>query len=186
MFEAELQTYGYLAIVALAIIEGEAALVGAAWLASRGDMPYVNGLAAACFGSWITGEALFYCTQYGGRGWFARKAETHPRVATVEGWVKGRGRLLVFFSRFLWGFRPWIPPACALCGMTGRTFTIYNTIGAGFWILFFAPICWYFGQSLQALLERDNSGWDVLMVAGGGALAITAALAMRKRLSRLR
>lgn len=186
MFEAELQTYGYLAIVVLAIVEGEAALVGAAWLAHRGDVPYINGLAAAWFGSWITGEVLFYSTHYGGRGWFARKAEANPRVAKVEGWVRGRGRLLVFFSRFLWGFRPWIPPACALCGMNGKTFTFFNTIGAVFWILFFSPICWYFGQSLQAMMERENSGWDVLMVVGGAALAITAGLWVRKRLSRLR
>ena len=186
MFEAELQTYGYLAIIALAIIEGEAALVGAAWLANRGDIPYAYGLAAACFGSWITGEVLFYCTQYGGRGWFARKAEANPRVARVEGWVKKRGRLLVFFSRFLWGFRPWIPPACALCGMSGRTFSFFNTVGAVFWVLFFAPICWYFGQSLQAMMESESSKWDVAMVVGGTALAITAGMWVRRRLSRPR
>ncbi len=186
MFEAELQTYGYLAIVVLAIVEGEAALVGAAWLAHRGEIPYASGLVAACFGSWITGEVLFYATHYGGRGWFARKARSNPRVAKVAGWVRGRGRLLVFFSRFLWGFRPWIPPSCALSGMSGKTFTLFNSFGAVFWVLFFAPICWYFGESLQAMLERETSGWDVAKVVGGVILAIVAGLWVRRRLSRLR
>jgi membrane protein DedA with SNARE-associated domain len=186
MFEAELQTYRYLAIFVLAVVEGEAALVGAAWLASRGDLPYFNGLAAAFAGSWLTGEALFYATQYGGRGWFVRKAETHPRMAQAESWVRKRGKLLVFFSRFLWGFRPWIPPACALCGMPGRTFSLFNTVGAAFWVLFFAPICWYFGQSLQAMMASESSNWDVALLAGGVALAIAAVLWIRRRLSQPR
>lgn len=186
MFEAELQTYGYLAIVVLAMVEGEAALVGAAWLAHRGDLPYVNGLAAACFGSWLMGEVLFYSTYHGGRGWFARRAQGNPRAAKIADWIHGRGRLLAFFSRFLWGFRPWIPPACALSGMTGGAFTIFNTLGALFWVVFFAPVCWYFGGSLQALMERESSPWDVLMVAGGIGIAVAVGLAMRKRLARLR
>ncbi len=186
MFEAELQTYGYLAIFALAVIEGEAALVGAAWLAHRGQMPYYEGLAAAFAGSWLTGEVLFFATLYGGRGWFARKAESNPRVARIEGWVHGRGRLLVFFSRFLWGFRPWIPPACALCGMTWQRFTFFNFIGTLFWVAFFSPICWYFGQSLQALLDSPTRGRDMLIVAAGVGLAVTAGWWVRKRLSRLR
>ena len=184
MFEAELQTYGYLAIFVLAVVEGEAALVGAAWLAHRGEMTYVQGLAAAFAGSWLTGEVLFYSTIYG-RGWVARKAEANPRVARVEGWVRRRGRVLVFFSRFLWGFRPWIPPACALCGMRPRTFSFFNFVGALFWVIFFSPICWYFGQSLQALMESPSKS-DLLAVIGGLALAFAAGWWVRRRLSQPR
>ena len=52
MFEAELQTYGYLAIVVLAIVEGEAALVGAAWLAHRGEGPPPSDTPWG-FGRWV-------------------------------------------------------------------------------------------------------------------------------------
>jgi membrane protein DedA with SNARE-associated domain len=186
MFEAELQTYGYLAIFLLAVVEGEAALVGAAWLAHRGEVPYYEGLAAAFAGSWLTGEALYFVTLHGGRNWFARKAESNPRVARVEGWVRGRGRLLVFFSRFLWGFRPWIPPACALCGMGWKTFTFFNFVGAIFWIAFFSPICWYFGQSLQAVLESPTSKRDLMIVLFGIGLAVAAAMWVRRRLTQMR
>jgi membrane protein DedA with SNARE-associated domain len=186
MFESELQTYGYLAIFLLAVVEGEAALVGAAWLAHRGELPYLQGLIAAFAGSWLTGEVLFFGTLFGGRNWFARKAEGNPRVARVETWVRGRGRLLVFFSRFLWGFRPWIPPACALFGMSWQAFTLFNFVGAIFWVVFFSPICWYFGGSLQAILEDPSSKSDLLAVVGGIALLVIAARWVRRRLSQPR
>ncbi|MCB9382984.1 MAG: DedA family protein [Bryobacterales bacterium] len=185
MLEAELQTYGYLAIFVLAVVEGEAALVSAAWLAHRGEMPYWEGLVAAFAGSWLTGEVLFFSTLYG-RGWVARKAAANPRVARIEDWVRGRGRLLVFFSRFLWGFRPWIPPACALCGMNWKTFTAFNFVGTLFWIAFFSPICWYFGQAIQAALESSIAARDLVLVAIGIGLIVAAGRWARRRFATAR
>jgi membrane protein DedA with SNARE-associated domain len=184
MFEAELQAYGYAAIFLLAALEGEAALVGAAWLAHRGQIPFAAGVAAAFAGSWLTGEALFLLARRGGGNWFSRRAAANPRTARVTEWVRGRSRLLVFLSRFLWGFRPWIPPACAFSGMSAASFTLWNFAGSVFWIAVFAPISWYFGRTLNALLNNEAARQDLIETVVAAAALIGIGWWARRRLSR--
>ena len=152
MEEAFLQ-YGYLAIFLAAAIEGEAALVIAAVLAQKGLLGFSPGVLAAFAGTYAISEAGYFFARRQGREWFAHRAGVSPRLARVERMLQKKGPSLVFWSRFLWGVRIWIPIACGLGGVSRTRFALWNLAGALLWTAVIAPIGWLFGDTLQAMHE---------------------------------
>lgn len=145
--------YGYVAIFFAAAIEGEVALVMAAVLAQRGLLGLLPGVLAAFAGTFAIAEAGYFFARRQGRDWFAHRAGASPRLRRVERLLQQKGSKLVFWSRFLWGIRIWIPIACGLGGLSRTKFAMWNLAGAVFWTAVIAPIGWLFGDVLEAMHE---------------------------------
>lgn len=137
--------YGYAFLVLGLIIEGDATLCAATILAGEGyfDLRWVIGLAIAV--SALTYEAVYEIGAHGKRLRFL----TPERQAKAQDWLHRRfGLGVLFFGRFIWGFRLVIPCAAGMVHTRRRRFTWANWSGAGFWTL----IVVLFGVALQATL----------------------------------
>lgn len=137
--------YGYAFLILGVIVEGDATLVAATILAGEGyfDLRWVVGLAIAATA--LTYEAMYEIGTHGKRLGFL----TPERQAKAQDWLHRRfGLGVLFFGRFLWGFRLVIPVAAGLVHTRRRRFVWANSLGAAFW----TTIVVLFGVALQATL----------------------------------
>ncbi len=137
--------YGYAFLILGLIVEGDATLVAATILAGEGyfDLRWVVGIAIAV--SALTYEAVY---EIGARG-KRLKFLTPERQCRAQDWLHRRfGLAVLFFGRFIWGFRLVIPFAAGLVHTRRRRFAWANSLGAAFWTV----IVVLFGVALQATL----------------------------------
>lgn len=161
MFEEALERYGYVVLFIGSGLEGDAVLGTAAFLAQQGKLEPVSTFLIAIAGSAVASELSFRVGRNQGAGWVARRAGQNPKFDRVRGWVASRTRLLVFVSRFLWGFRLTIPALCGASGMTQPAFTFWNLAGALVWAAAVGAGAYFLGNSIERLWEgySDSLGW---------------------------
>ncbi len=179
MFEEALQRYGYVVLFLGSGLEGDAVLGTAAILAQQGKLHTVSTFLIAIAGSVLASELSFRLGRSQGGGWVANRAGENPKFDRVKGWVANRSRLLVFASRFLWGFRLTIPALCGASGMTQPTFTFWNFAGALVWAGAVGTGAFFFGSSIERLWDGYSD--YLLWIAAGVFTALFAVFLWRRR-----
>jgi membrane protein DedA with SNARE-associated domain len=150
MGETNLLQYGYVLIFLGSIVEGDATLLTAAFLAHRGRLSFVAVLATAALASSMANEAVYHLSRSRSRSYFERKIAKHPKYARVQHWIRRRSVMLMLFSRYIFGFRLAIPAACGMTGMRPGVFFALNAIGAALWVV---PVG-YAGYAFGGLIEH--------------------------------
>jgi lysylphosphatidylglycerol synthetase-like protein (DUF2156 family)/membrane protein DedA with SNARE-associated domain len=184
MVESELIRYGYLLLFVGVAVEGDAFLLAAAFLAHRGYLHLGWVIAVAAFGTLVADQVYYQLARSRGRETFARRAATDPRFERVRGWLEKRGSLLLFLSRFMYGFRIAIPVSCGAVGMPAPRFVAVNLAGSLVWAVLFGVVGYAFGNALEVLLA------DLVIyerfIAAALFVAAAAAVAYRSREVRAR
>lgn len=175
MFEEALRQYGYVVLFVGSIVEGDGTLAVAAFLAHRGYFALLPVLTVAAVASTLANEGLYRAARLRGRAAFEDRIATQPRYARVRTWVARRSGLLLFLSRFLWGFRIVVPAACGIVGMPARRFFLVNVTGAVIWAAVVGLLGYGCGQvlpQLGAIFHRYEGAvvMTLLLVAGSSAL----------------
>jgi len=160
--------YGYALVFVSAAVEGDATLLTATFLAHRGylrlDLVIIVAAAAT-----ITINQVYF--------WLAR-AYAQKRVASLRAnrkiqvvldRIDRHGMLLVFFSRFIYGFRIAIPAACGAIGMPPISFAIGDVAGSVVWSVVVGLAGFAIGQLLDRLLDdlRRYEWWIALALFCG-------------------
>jgi membrane protein DedA with SNARE-associated domain len=101
MVEQELLRFGYVILFLGTMVEGDAFLLTAAFLAHRGYFHLGLVIAVAAAANTLADQIYYQLARSRGREAFARRAETDPRFARVRAWLDRRGTMLLFASRFL-------------------------------------------------------------------------------------
>jgi membrane protein DedA with SNARE-associated domain len=148
------------------MVEGDATLLTAAFLAHSGKLNFIGVLLTAGLASTILNEAVYHLSRTRSRLYFERKIAQHPKYAKVQHWIRRRSVLLLLFSRYVFGFRLAIPAACGMTGMSPIVFFIVNAIGAAIWVI---PLG-YAGYAFGGALARFWSGlhqyeWHIAVAA---------------------
>ncbi|MGH3184224.1 MAG: DedA family protein [Streptosporangiaceae bacterium] len=132
------------------IVEGDATLVAAMFLASQAgpeyfDVRWVLGIALAVT---VGGNELLY--ELGALGQMRSLLARNRHRQRVSHWLHGTrsGFLALLFSRFMWGFRLIIPFGAGILHIRRRRFSITNFLGGVIWVTLLA----YFGMALQSVL----------------------------------
>jgi membrane protein DedA with SNARE-associated domain len=162
-----LLTYGYVLVFLGTIIEGDATLLAAAFLAHQGHFNLMGVLLVAALATTLANEGYYFLAR--------RHADRLPGnglVDKVRQEVQRRGALLLFFSRFIFGLRIAIPAACGVTGMGRRKFLALNAAGAALWVGVLG-LAGYSGGRLAASLWRGVREYD-WAIACGLALAAMA------------
>lgn len=173
--EALLLKYGYLLLFLGVLVEGEAFLLAAAFLAHRGyfHLPVVILVAVAA--NTVADQAYYLAARARGRAWLERRYGSHPRYGRVLEIMSRRGRWLLLVSRFAYGFRILIPAACGALGMPLAAFTVINVLAGALWGVPTALAGYYGGGALDALredLRRYEAGIAFGVLAVGVAIAV--------------
>jgi membrane protein DedA with SNARE-associated domain len=175
MSEQLLTQYGYVLVFIGSIVEGDATLLTAAFLAHQHYFSLYGVILTAMVASAIFNEAIFHAARRRGKPFLDRKAARHPRYAGVQDWVCRRSVLLLLVSRYLFGFRMAIPIACGAVGMRPLLFFVLNIVGAVLWAVPLGLAGYVFGGVLAAFWQGIKYyEWHI---ATGLIVVLTAFLA---------
>jgi membrane protein DedA with SNARE-associated domain len=157
---------GYLLVFVGSLLEGDATLLAAAFLAHQGHLSFAGVLTVAALTTTLVNELVYHLARTRSRRYFERKVASHPRYARVQHWIQRRSVLLLLCSRYVFGFRLAIPAACGMTGMPPLKFSTLNAIGTALWVF---PLG-YIGYAFGSVLDRFWAGlrfyeWHIAVVA---------------------
>ena len=115
------------------MVEGEAFLILAAYLAHRGyfSLPIVIGVAALA--TFIVTQILFRTGSHYGPAFLAKRPAWQKRIGWVQDKLHRYGAGLVAGFRFLYGLRTVIPIAIGASRYPTGMFVLLNAVGALIW-----------------------------------------------------
>lgn len=153
-----LARYGYLMVVGGIIVEGDATLVTASFLAHRGYLVLWIVMAIAAVTSTTMNQIYFRIGRKHGVERVA-KAEGRPLFARIMKHMRTHAIWLVLVSRFIFGFRMAIPATVGALGMGAVRFFIADACGAIIWAVTLGSTGYAIGQVGRMLvgdLERHD------------------------------
>lgn len=143
-----IQNYGYFAVLAGAIIEGETILLIAAISASQGllDLRWVIALSAI---SATTGDNLyFWLGRIQGKCLLRYFPQMEPRLNRFNSILERWHTPAILSLRFLYGLRIVGPMAVGMSGYKPLSFLCIDAVGSLIWSVAFASLGYVFGQQI--------------------------------------
>jgi membrane protein DedA with SNARE-associated domain len=170
--EELVRQYGYWMVAAGTVVEGDATVITAAFLAHRGYLSLFWVCILAGLTTVIENIALYEVARRQG-------FQTSQHVEKVLGWVRTRGAPLLFVSRFLIGVRSAAAMACGIARMPRAVFFWTNLAGAVVWTVAMAA-AGYSGGHLFTILVDDvkRHEWTVAAILAG---TVTVAVLWKTR-----
>ncbi len=167
-----IQTYGYLMVFAGTLLEGETVVALAGFAAYQGYLEASIIIPVAICGAVIGDQVFFYLGRFKGKGMIAKHPEWQPRIEKIHSWMERHQNLLIFGSRFLYGFRAITPIILGTSRVSGIRFLILNLLGAVVWACIFVSVGYFFGDTLSLFLGniKKFEGVLVLVIVGAGAV----------------
>jgi phosphatidylglycerol lysyltransferase len=145
--------YGYLLLFLGVMVEGEAFLLAAAFLAHRGTLSFPLVIAVAVFANCAADQVYYMVARTRGRAWLERRFGQNPHYQQVVGWMSKRAGWLLLFSRYAFGFRIIIPAACGAFGMSAVRFFAVNIIAGIIWAVPVALLGFYMSYTAEMALS---------------------------------
>jgi membrane protein DedA with SNARE-associated domain len=184
-----IDSYGYLAVLVGAFLEGETILALAGLAAYRGYMDFYTVVVIATIAGFLGDQVYFFLGRHKGSQLLARFPDAQARAHKFDAMLARWHAPLIIGIRFMYGFRIM---GAVLLGM-GRVpvwkYMIYNFIGAAIWAPLIAGIGYLFGSALEAMLhdlkQVELWGLVLLLCIGLGGVALHG-LRARARARKLR
>lgn len=134
-FQELMLTYGYPILFVGVMLESEAFLIVAAYLAHRGYFSLPVVIAVAALGSFAVTQLCFFLGQRYGTAFLAKRPNWQHRFSKVQQLMHRHGPGLVLGYRALYGLRGAIPASLGLANYSSLGFLSLNAIGAVVWAL---------------------------------------------------
>jgi membrane protein DedA with SNARE-associated domain len=164
VIEQELLKYQYLFLLLGAVVEGDAAVLSAAFLSHGGFFSLPLVIVTAALATTGANQVYYLIARMRGRKSLERKAARHHQYRRVQAWIQRRGSLLLVFSRFIYGLRIAIPAACGAIGMPPMRFFLLNLVGSFVWAIPIAFGGYFFGHTL-AIFVQNLRDYDWVIAA---------------------
>ena len=169
--ERIISQFGYPALIAGLLLEGETVLVLAAFLAHRG---YLNLSLVILIGFIVTftsDQFFFWLGRTKGNQFLEKKPAWKPNVEKARSLLGYNTTLLFIGFRFLYGLRTVMPFVFGISKFDPRRFAFLNFLGAFLWALIFGLAGYLFGQIVEVvLIDIDKYElWLALVIALIGA-----------------
>lgn len=179
--------YGYLAIFAGCLLEGEALVVLGGFFAYHHTMHLPIVALAAFAGTMISDIGWFMLGRYSSDKFLHRWAILRYISRHSVNIAGKRPRLLSFFFRFMYGFRILIPFSLGKTSMTTNTYLAYNALGILLWVAVYAGIGYSFASTIEVFFGRMKHIELVigLVILGIGAAFIAGHHLAEKALARV-
>jgi phosphatidylglycerol lysyltransferase len=177
--ETLLLKYGYAVLFFGVLVEGEAFLLAAGFLAHRGYLQIPLVIAVAMASTTLGDHFYFRAARARGRAWLERRKGKRARYSKLIDMTARRGPWLMLASRFAFGLRIVIPAACGAVGMRPILFTIMDVISVGIWAVAVSLLGYYGGAAIgDRLTHVKNVAFWVAMAV---ALSLAAVVSFRRR-----
>lgn len=170
-----LADYGYLAVFAGCLLEGETILVLAGFAAYQGHLSLPVTLAIA-FVAGTLGDQIFFWI---GRSWgpwlMGRFPSMDERARRVNELLHRWDAPLIIGIRFMYGLRIVGPIAIGSSGVRPWRFAFFNVVGAAIWAPLVGGAGYLFGHAMEAMigdLERFEEVGLVFIIVAGVVLTV--------------
>lgn len=147
-----IQDYGYLIVFIGTLLEGETIVILAGFAAFQGHLSLAYIIPLAILGSSIGDHIFFYLGRLKGRGILTRRPHWGARIRRIHEVLERHQNLLIFGSRFMYGFRMAIPVVLGTSKVSALRFSILNILGAIVWSILFAFSGYVFGEAVEKFL----------------------------------
>ncbi len=147
-------TYGYLAVFLGSLIEGDALLLVASFLAYLGKLNLPVVMLAAFLGTWLSDVIWFLLGRYSNSKFLERWQWLHTLSKHSITMVGKRPRLMAVTVRFMYGLRMVIPLSLGKTSMSTSSFMIYNALGVLIWVGVFSALGYFFASVTETLFGR--------------------------------
>ena len=163
-----LSRYGYLAVLAGTMLEGETVVLVAGFLAHQGYLALPWIMICAVIGSCASDQGLFFLSRFRGRRFLSRFPQAEARVKAMAERMRAKpGALsaLALFFRFLYGLRNIAPIFLGMSSIPTLRFMLLNAVGAVLWAVSFSLLGYIFARTLEAFMGR-LAHYEIYFVAG--------------------
>ncbi|NML45440.1 DedA family protein [Ramlibacter sp. G-1-2-2] len=165
--------YGYAAVLAGTLLEGEMILLLAGWAAHQGHLSLPLVMLVAFVGGTVGDQAFFWIGRHWGRRLLRRWPAARARALYVGKLLRRHDASLVFGIRFMYGLRIAGPIAMGALRLRARRFAIFNALGAAVWAVVVGGLGYVLGHTLEMLLgdlQRYENAVAWTLVAGVGLM----------------
>ncbi len=147
-----IQDYGYFFVFIATILEGETILALASFASYQGYLYLPTVMLIGFVGAVIGDNLFFYFGRYKGKKFLENHPKFNEKAFRIHALIERHQDLLIFGSRFMYGFRTVIPIAIGTSKVSGLRFLALNILGAIVWAIFFGSIGYAFGSVLESVL----------------------------------
>jgi membrane protein DedA with SNARE-associated domain len=166
-------TYGYWAVAAGCLLEGETVLALAGFAAHRGYLGLPEVIAAAALAAFAGDQFFFWLGRRHGAAVLRRWPSAAARAQRVHALIERHPRWMIIGTRFAYGLRIAGPILIGTSRLSAWRFAAFNAVGAALWATMVAVLGWSFGQLVEVVLGdiRRIEHWLLLALACIGAAA---------------
>lgn len=147
--------FGYAAVFAGTLLEGETVLLLAGYAAHRGYLDFGIVVGVAWLGATLGDQLFFWLGRRHARRLLAARPALNTKIARALAWIARHPDLAILAMRFLWGLRTALPVALGMSRVSWRRFFWLNLVSAAGWATLIASAGWSFG----ALIARHAPAW---------------------------
>ncbi|MDD2582153.1 MAG: DedA family protein [Desulfuromonadaceae bacterium] len=170
--ESFVVTYGYPALLAGALLEGETVVIIAGIMAHSGylQLPWVMGVAFC--GAFFADQFFFQVGKRRGKRFFEKRPQWESRIDKVRRFLVGYQTVAVLSYRFIYGMRTITPIVIGASGFSTRRFVFLNLCSTILWAVVVSSAGYFFGNVVAAVLHDFQKYELAVMLAvavvGGG------------------
>lgn len=179
-----IQEYGYAFVFLFTLLEGETVLALAGFAAYQGYLNIWYVIAVAIVGAVAGDQAFFYFGRYKGRQFLEARPKYRERLKRIHLIIERHQNLLIFGSRFMYGFRTIIPIAIGTTKVSGIKFLLLNVLGAIIWGIFFGLGGYAFGSAIESFIGNVRKAEKFIIIGVIlGAVIVQGIIFLRRNIA---
>jgi membrane protein DedA with SNARE-associated domain len=151
-----LADYGYLAVFAGSLLEGETILVLAGFAAHQGHLSLPWVVAVAFCGGTLGDQIFFFAGRRYGDSLLRRLPRLARNAERVNRLLLRHHAGLIVGVRFMYGMRIIGPIVIGMSQVSARRFLLFNLLGAALWSVAVAGVGFFFGHAPAVAARRSR------------------------------
>jgi membrane protein DedA with SNARE-associated domain len=179
-----IDSYGYLAVLLGAFLEGETMIALAGLAAYRGYLDFYTVVVVAMIAGFAGDQFYFFLGRFKGSQMLARSPHWRDRAHRFDAMLSRWHAPLIVAIRFMYGFRIVGPILLGMGRVPSWKFVVYNFIGAAIWAPLIAALGYFFGGILEVVLDdlKRYELWAFIAVLAAGIVAFVVLIRRERRL----
>lgn len=157
--------YGYVALFAGTLLEGETLLILAGFAAHQGYLQLHWVISIALLGGFIGDQIYFWVGRWRGAWVLSRFPRLAPVIGRTNTLIERYHEVLIVAVRFLYGLRTVGPMAFGMSTVPALRFMLFNALGAVIWAVIIGGAGYLFGQAMELWLHDLKNIEEVLLFA---------------------
>lgn len=165
-------TWGYLAVFAGVLVEGEVAYLSGIVFTELGRLSLYFVIALSFVGAVTRDLSIFLFTRRGGQLILGKSDKRQHRLQRLSDWAEARPDSVLVFYRFFYGTSTLIIMALALSEMTLAKYSGITIIGSFLWSLVYGTLGFFAAREIIHRIEWIQGHMDVVILTLIGGLLV--------------